>query len=171
MSGLSHGDPAPNGRCGATTRSGASCRHEAGWGTDHVGTGRCKLHGGSVPVGRASGQFKHGRYSRVHREELRDLIEEYAHDPDPLDLEQELAALRALFADYLSKPDVSHTDAAGIVEAISRVVKRIEDVRSQNALSRPELARIYSEMWLAVRQYATPEAVEKIGDAWLAIRL
>jgi hypothetical protein len=32
--------------CGAKTRSGGSCKRPAGWGTDHVGTGRCKLHGG-----------------------------------------------------------------------------------------------------------------------------
>ena len=25
------------------------CKHEAGWGTDHPGEGRCKFHGGSTP--------------------------------------------------------------------------------------------------------------------------
>lgn len=32
--------------CGAKTRAGTPCKRPAGWGTDHVGTGRCKLHGG-----------------------------------------------------------------------------------------------------------------------------
>jgi hypothetical protein len=35
--------------CGATTRSDTTCRRPSGWGTDHAGWGRCKLHGGSSP--------------------------------------------------------------------------------------------------------------------------
>lgn len=35
-------------RCGATTRqSGDACQLPAGWGTDHIGEGRCKHHGGA----------------------------------------------------------------------------------------------------------------------------
>lgn len=32
--------------CGAKTRAGTPCKQKAGWGTNHVGTGKCKLHGG-----------------------------------------------------------------------------------------------------------------------------
>lgn len=44
--------------CGANRSSragvGASCRRPAGWGTDHAGWGKCKLHGGCTPAhGRA----------------------------------------------------------------------------------------------------------------------
>lgn len=35
-----------DGICGAKTRAGTPCKQKAGWGTNHVGTGRCKLHGG-----------------------------------------------------------------------------------------------------------------------------
>lgn len=42
-------------RCGAKTRSGGPCRHEAGWGTQHVGVGRCKLHGGAEPHAQVNG--------------------------------------------------------------------------------------------------------------------
>lgn len=50
MAGVS--DPAP--RCGAKTktRGGAECRNAAGFKTDHVGVGRCALHGGASPSGR-----------------------------------------------------------------------------------------------------------------------
>lgn len=41
--------------CGARTRSGGACRREAGWGTEHVGFGRCKLHGGTAPSGNTAG--------------------------------------------------------------------------------------------------------------------
>lgn len=43
--------------CGARKRNGTgTCGRPAGWGTDHVGVGSCKLHGGSTRNGR-----KHGR--------------------------------------------------------------------------------------------------------------
>lgn len=36
--------------CGAKKHQGAgTCRRTAGWGTSHVGTGACKLHGGCTP--------------------------------------------------------------------------------------------------------------------------
>jgi hypothetical protein len=44
-----------NGRplCGARrNRVPDLCRRPAGWGTDHAGVGRCKLHGGASPNGR-----------------------------------------------------------------------------------------------------------------------
>jgi hypothetical protein len=40
-------------KCGGKRRAadaeGKLCTRPAGWGTDHAGTGRCKLHGGSTP--------------------------------------------------------------------------------------------------------------------------
>jgi hypothetical protein len=37
--------------CGAKKRQGDGwCRRPAGWGTSHVGIGRCRLHGGSTPT-------------------------------------------------------------------------------------------------------------------------
>lgn len=38
--------------CGGTNRAGEPCGHSAGWGTDHLGFGNCKNHGGSSPNGR-----------------------------------------------------------------------------------------------------------------------
>lgn len=39
--------------CGASVRNGVgTCRRPAGWGTDHPGIGRCKLHAGGTPVHR-----------------------------------------------------------------------------------------------------------------------
>lgn len=54
--------------CGAKKRTGeGTCTRPAGWGTDHVGTGRCKLHGGCTPrhskVGSEHPNYVHGLYS------------------------------------------------------------------------------------------------------------
>jgi hypothetical protein len=55
--------------CGATKRdgSGDECQMPAGWGTDHVGEGRCKHHGGSggAPDGEANGNYDHGGFSQA----------------------------------------------------------------------------------------------------------
>ena len=51
--------------CGAKNRKGTPCRLRAGWGTNHVGYGRCKLHGGLSP-GAPKGNknaLKHGYYT------------------------------------------------------------------------------------------------------------
>jgi hypothetical protein len=40
--------------CAARTRAGGECRHPAGYGTDHVGFGRCKFHLGSTQNLRAA---------------------------------------------------------------------------------------------------------------------
>jgi len=41
-------------RCHAHNRKGEQCGHPAGWGTEHVGTGLCRLHGGNSPSGKTS---------------------------------------------------------------------------------------------------------------------
>lgn len=35
--------------CDTAKKGGGTCRRTAGWGTDHVGKGPCKLHGGCLP--------------------------------------------------------------------------------------------------------------------------
>src|SRR5437899_2401968 len=43
--------------CGARKRQArGTCRRPAGWGTDHAGIGRCKLHGGSTRTGRKAAE-------------------------------------------------------------------------------------------------------------------
>jgi hypothetical protein len=45
--------PPETERCGAKKRQGIGhCTQVAGWGTDHPGVGKCKLHGGATESGR-----------------------------------------------------------------------------------------------------------------------
>jgi len=144
---------------------------------------------------------KHGRYSAVKQEELRAAIAEFEADPDPLNIFPELAAARALFQDFIERYDdwrdallawhesfnvdvkgeprptkprvvLDISDAYRIVSEITKIVKRIEDIRAQNAVSRPELIRITQEMARVVDRFVVDEiAREKIKDGWLAIRM
>jgi hypothetical protein len=36
--------------CGANKKNGGTCGRPAGWGTNHLGIGRCRLHGGMSPT-------------------------------------------------------------------------------------------------------------------------
>ena len=177
-------------RCSARSKqTGLPCKKSAGYGTAHPGVGNCKFHGGNAPV-------RHGRYSKIRREQLRDLIAEYAADPDPLNLEPELAAMRALFDGYVSRYDeiveallewnraevaakgalafpqrIPPLEAAAkLLSEASKIVKRVEDVRAQNAVSRADLLRILREVGAIVRRHnhePDPEVrLQLISDDW-----
>ena len=91
-------------RCGAARKQGEGpCGQKAGWGTDHPGAGRCKLHGGASPI-------VHGRYSKVSAARLKLHVADQASDPDPLSLFPELQLLRALTVDYINRYE-EHTEA------------------------------------------------------------
>ena len=51
--------------CGAKTRAGSPCAKSPGWGTHHVGVGRCRLHGGSSPRAEKAGQEELARCAVV----------------------------------------------------------------------------------------------------------
>jgi hypothetical protein len=63
--------------CDAKTRAGGKCQRPAGWGTDHPGEGRCKLHGGCVPGGPPGNKksVRHGIYSQGLHESEREAWE------------------------------------------------------------------------------------------------
>lgn len=48
---------AAHGACGAKNRHGGACQLRAGFGTNHVGVGRCKHHGGASPNGQKHAQI------------------------------------------------------------------------------------------------------------------
>lgn len=55
--------PGHDGKCGGKKRdgSGNTCTQPAGWGTDHPGIGRCKLHGGATPNHVAAARVEQAR--------------------------------------------------------------------------------------------------------------
>lgn len=61
--------PEVNGHaaCGAKNRKGQLCKQRAGQGTDHIGYGRCKYHGGSTPTQRKAveGQIIEARVQQL----------------------------------------------------------------------------------------------------------
>lgn len=101
--------------CGATKRdgSGDTCTLPAGWGTDHVGEGNCKLHGGAArKTGKDNPNFKHGLFSDHlddKDQEAIEVLEEYG-DAEKLDelINWRLARLRRA-VEAMSDPEDQRT--------------------------------------------------------------
>lgn len=78
-------------QCGAKTRQGHPCKLPAGHGTDHLGEGRCKFHGGASKGGPEKVKFKkknkaaekHGIYTKYLPEETLELFEQ---EISPIDM-------------------------------------------------------------------------------------
>ena len=126
--------------CGAKTRSGGQCQQPAGWGTQHVGQGRCKLHGGN-----AGAPIITGRYS-IKRTELARKAQTFNNDAALGDLTGELALMRALLQDYLDRfedgiplPLEDIERIFGMIEAIGRLVERIAKILAATALTQAEV--------------------------------
>jgi len=86
--------------CGARRRDGLFCTKPAGWGTHHVGVGRCRLHGGA----------KTGTPKQlvVYCDPLlAPRANELLQDPDILNCRAELAVLKARFETIKAQPDFS----------------------------------------------------------------
>ena len=77
--------------CGAKTRAGTPCRRPAGWGTDHVGEGRCKLHGGKSTgpppekMRKNSNARKHGLFAKYLPKETLEIMDSI-NEIKPLDI-------------------------------------------------------------------------------------
>jgi hypothetical protein len=134
------------------------CSHVAGYGTDHVGEGRCKFHHGAV-TGRPP---EHGRYADVAKRKLRREYERYANDPDMLNLGPELALQRALLTELVVKYQDTDGNVAilnkmtALLGDITATVNRIEKIQSQQVLTRAT-ARLIMLKAMEVAQGFIPE--------------
>jgi hypothetical protein len=160
----------PNYYCrGWNAKSRKYCRAVAGAKTTHPGVGRCKFHGG---LQEGDGRVTNGARSMVKSSTLRELIEAEKGRTDPLDLTEELQILRALRQQLLTGEDVNADAAQKLLDGAGRMVERIERIRSQNAISRPELNRIMQELWRAVDGFVTDDAIkQQIRENWMRIAL
>lgn len=135
-------------KCGGTTRRGTPCSQPAGWGTDHVGNGKCKLHGGASLKGAESPLYKTGRYSRYVPKSVQSKITELDKYP-LLDLADELQTQRALIADYLERVQkgypLQEQNIDLLVSWMNKVgvmVERIMKIRNETALTSAEIAHL-----------------------------
>ena len=182
----------PHVECGAQLkRRKGTCEKPAGWRTDHPGQGRCYFHGGATPI-------KHGRYSTIQSEHLREKLERFQKDPDPLKLEPEVALLRAHLEDIIDLwysiygPDAAEdkqdkprylpdsSDISSLVDRVGKMVERIQKFRAEQSISVATLNRVCEQMGVelvaAVREVKLEEPqstqlLEAVERRWGSLRL
>ena len=110
-------------RCGAKTRSGWSCKYPAGWGTDHLGSGRCKLHGGKstgAPKKNKNSE-KHGLFTKHLPEESLEIVEKI-EKISTIDILWD--NIKIQYAAILRAQKIMHVEGKG--EIVKTIVKESE---------------------------------------------
>jgi hypothetical protein len=143
----------PLDRCGGQTTAGGTCTQRAGWGTDHPGTGRCKLHGGSVPV-------KTGRYSKYLRGPFGEKVREHLNDPNPLDLTPEIALLRGhidMVMDIMEREDRIPKESEmetlrQTLGSLQRLADTVSKIETRAALTTREMVYVVTALADVLRE-------------------
>tara|TARA_Y100000310_G_scaffold241158_1_gene245090 strand:- start:479 stop:1066 length:588 start_codon:yes stop_codon:yes gene_type:complete len=175
----------------SSTKTAGYCGNHAGSGTDHVGQGRCKFHGGLTPI-------HAGIYSKIKRDDMRVLIDHFENAPDPLDLAPEVAMARAFLTKFINNYDdvvdgllewyglwciesepphgkpprvPSETAIISLLDTVSKIVKRIQEIKSDHTVTRRDLFRIMDAMGRVVEKETDPDTWKRIQDAWYSIKL
>lgn len=177
--------------CNAKKKSGGTCRKPAGWGTNHLGQGRCRRHGGA----QTSRMVQHGFYSGVTHTRIKDLMVEMSKvELNAMDLIPEANVLRAMTVDFINRYDsfvealmawyadpesnqrprrvMDIQDAAHLVESISRVVHRMHQIQSEGAVSLETFQRVTELMGVIVARYVKdPLTLNNIERDWQNLAL
>lgn len=153
--------------CNGRRDDGTLCQQRAGWGTDHPGEGRCKLHGGSSLRGVDHPNYKHGqRISKRYETALKSTLAasyDSLEDDDAFDIADELRLQRALLLDYMQAKDSAITAADRELlmqwsERISKTAERMTRMRNDTALTAAEIKLIAARLADVVsRHIAEPE--------------
>lgn len=152
------------------------CSHPAGFGTDHVGTGRCKYHGGM-----AGRKPVHGRHSRA-AEDIRAKVDAYLEEgiPQLLDLSRELTTQRLLLdrmLEYFQNNDDEEKFVYAIpqlmksVDIIGRMVERIVKIENSTALTASQVLYLQVTVADIVTKYIQDPMVREKAAAEIASRL
>jgi len=151
-------------RCTATAKStGERCQNPAVKGWDV-----CRMHGAGSPKNGTTGGAPptHGRYAAKRRESLQEKIQTFREDPDPAEMWEELALLRAVLQEWLAEVDTLDEDTVGVIldlqNSIRRTLDSINKIRTRSALTAAEVQYLQSRVADLFRSYV-PE--DRRGDA------
>lgn len=116
-------------KCGAMSKAGRPCINPAGKGTDHLGVGRCKFHGGrQQSIGSKS--FKHGLNSKILYPTLVEKAQQLRKDRDVFDLRDHIFFTEAV-AQVIMEQASSVEDLFPLVKTIesaSKIIERLHNI-------------------------------------------
>ena len=184
----------PDTHCNGRKRDGTLCKSPAGARTDHPGQGRCSWHGGKA-ANHGSRALVHGWASQVQHTRVSEILDQIAKiDHDAMDLVPELNLLRAMTVDWINRYDVfvdalmawyedpesnskprrilDITDAASLVESISRVAQRLHQIQSEGSISMETFKRVTENMGMIVARYVKdPLVLNRIEFDWMQLAM
>lgn len=145
----------PNYYCrGRNMKRQKYCRWPAGKGTDHVGVGRCKFHGGT---NQNADREKTGRNSKIVRAGVMKLIEQHEADTSSVrekmlrTLNHTLALRDTALARYAETPTDELLHAiVGFNDTISKSGFRLEQIRAHGTVSIDRIKAFLERLSLAV---------------------
>lgn len=152
-------------RCEAKTKSGSPCNRPAGWGTHHVGVGKCKLHGGASPV-------KHGLYSKYAKHSLAEVVQSLVNDPELVNLRQQIAFKQALILGRLNQlgSEMTQDDLrflADLSEKVARDIERLNKIEhgEKYVLQVAEVQTVVQQITLIIHQEISDEhVIERVAE-------
>lgn len=114
---------------GKVHRQERYCQRPAGWGTKHVGSGRCKLHGG-CNVNKKSGEL---RYSDYVPTAIVEKYEEFAVESniDIKSLNDEIGLVRANIANLLAKFTDFNVSADTKILQLIELLRRLVETKQK----------------------------------------
>ena len=152
------------------------CTNKAGFGTQHVGMGACKLHGGNA--GRPPISGRHAIQTRMR---LSDKVEAYLNVDRSklLDLTRELATARAMFDDFMDSFPDTEDDNYGIafhrftviIGTIGTLVEKISKIDSRNTLTAAQVMYLRATMADIMLKYLPDIHVRERAIRELAARM
>lgn len=161
--------------------SGEMCENDAGFGTDHLGWGACKFHGGNNGRYVSNTRITHGKYAVKTRHRLSDQIDNYLSQDRSvmLDLTEQLAATRAIFDEFLTEYPEPSAENYGIwfhrytilIGTLGTLVDKISKIDSRNSLTAAQILYTRAVMidilmkWVPeeTRDRAMRELVSRLG--------
>lgn len=156
------------GKCGRGNRSKQRknewCTKTAGWGTDHAGSGACRLHGGCNPI-------KHGYDSEIIRERLGDSFQRFKDDPNIATVDGEVAILRGIVEKAI-KDGKEGEDVASLTEKVVRAVETMGKIKAKFGITMETLNYVTSRMGTVVEEHVKDaDILRAIEDGWKSIVL
>ena len=141
----------------------------AGHGTNHLGQGRCKYHGGCSPI-------KHGLYSTVVPVAWRASFQAALEAPDPKAMLEHIAVIDGFVLPAAIARGTQRPNIPGVpdpletllmaIDTKSKILKRMADIedRDKIKMTEKELSTFVLEIVSIVAEYVDPLTLRKIAD-------
>lgn len=115
--------------CGARTKGDKLCERRAGWGTDHLGVGRCSYHGGKNQSPLAKG-YKTGMHAQINYLSIAEKAQQLKEDRDVFDLREHVFLVEAIAQTLLEEAQNSAdlTELVKVIAEATKIVQRLHDI-------------------------------------------